>query len=104
MKHLNPEGALFQVVVTLGKSLFHDVAEQLWIAFAGSESTVAHNLFELQAHELAAIAAWEQRLQDPAWTAGPELPALRERAVKIREGVWCYERGDLRPRIGQVAC
>jgi len=59
---------------------------------------------ELQAHELAAIAAWEQRLQDPAWTAGPELPALRERAVKIREGVWCYERGDLRPRIGQVAC
>jgi hypothetical protein len=48
MKHLNPEGARFQVIVAFRKSLFHDVPEQLWVAFAGSESAVAHNLFELR--------------------------------------------------------
>ena len=53
MKYLYPEGALFQVVFVSCKSLFHDVPEQLRIAFTGSESTVAHNLFELRAHELS---------------------------------------------------
>ena len=53
MKYLYPEGALFQVVFVFRKSLFHDVPEQARIAFTGSESTVAHNLFELRSHELS---------------------------------------------------
>ena len=53
MKYLYPEGALFQVVFVFRKSLFHDVPEQARIAFAGSESAVAHNPFQLRAHELS---------------------------------------------------
>jgi hypothetical protein len=52
MKYLYPEGALFQAVFVFRKSLFHDVPEHRWIAFTSGESAVAHNLFELRAHEL----------------------------------------------------
>jgi lipoate-protein ligase A len=55
-------------------------------------------------HERAEIAAWELRLQDPAWTAGPGLAPPARRAVKIRDGVWCYERGDVRREAGLVVC
>ncbi len=45
--------------------------------------------------ELAAVRDWERRLDDPAWTAGPPLPASAGRQVKIRAGVWVYDRrGD----------
>ena len=53
MKYLDPEGALFQVVFVSRKRLFHYVPEQVRIAFTGSESTVAHNLFQLRAHQLS---------------------------------------------------
>jgi hypothetical protein len=52
MKYLYAEGALLQVVFAFRKGLFHDVPQQARIAFTGSESTVAHNLFQLRAHEL----------------------------------------------------
>jgi lipoate-protein ligase A len=51
------------------------------------------------AQEERAIAGWERRLADPAWTAGPSLPVPVGRQVKIRAGVWVYEGGDERLRV-----
>jgi hypothetical protein len=55
--------------------------------------------------EGAAIAFWERRLQDRAWTEGPALAPLQgPRQVKIREGVWCRERDAVTHTPGLVSC
>lgn len=42
----------------------------------------------LRADERREVERWERRLADPAWTAGPDLPAPRVRQVKVRGDVW----------------
>lgn len=56
---------------------------------------------QLRADERRAIADWQQRLLDPVWCRGPELPpAPAGRQVKIRAGTWVYDsrEGALRVR------
>jgi lipoate-protein ligase A len=55
---------------------------------------------ELREDERRAIARWQERLLDPAWSRGPELPAPLGRQVKIRAGTWIYDgvQGQLRVR------
>ncbi|MHB8657606.1 MAG: lipoate--protein ligase family protein [Solirubrobacteraceae bacterium] len=50
--------------------------------------------------EQRAIERWAQRLCDPAWLAGPDLPERAGRQVKVRAGVWVYDGAheDLRVR------
>ena len=51
--------------------------------------------------EQNAVVAWERRMLEPGWLAGPALPVAAGRQVKVRAGVFVYDGadGDVRVRV-----
>jgi len=66
-------------------------AEALGLDPVASELTVA---------ELEAVEAWDRRLVDAAWTAGPAVPQRDPQPVKICADVWVFSATHRESRVG----
>lgn len=69
-----------------GSITFATARAALQAAYA--EAIAPARVSALTSVELASVERWEQRLADPRWTAGPELPARRARQVKVSASAW----------------